>query len=62
MTASGHPETEDERFQRVAVIFDAAGFLRTLGVRLDAVGPGSCETSLALTPALDERPFAVPTR
>ena len=51
MTEPGRPETEDERFQRVAAIFDAAGFLRTLGLRLEAVGPGSCETSLALTPA-----------
>ena len=36
----------------MAAIFDAAGFLKTLGIRLDAVGPGWCETSLALTPAL----------
>ena len=52
MNEPGRPETEDERFLRVAAIFDAAGFLHTLGVRLDAVGPGSCQTSLALTPAL----------
>jgi len=49
-SASG--ETDDERFRRVAAIFDAARFLDTLGIRLEAVGPGSCETSLRLTPAL----------
>ena len=45
-------ETDDERFRRVAAIFEPAAFLPTLGVRLDAVGPGWCETSLPLTPAL----------
>ena len=49
---SASDETEDERFRRVASIFDAAGFLDMLGIRLEAVGPGSCETSLRLTPAL----------
>ena len=49
---SASDETDDERFRRVAAIFDAAGFLDTLGIRLEAVGPGSCETSLRLTPAL----------
>jgi uncharacterized protein (TIGR00369 family) len=45
-------ETDEERFRRVAMIFETASFLRKLGVRLEAVGPDSCETSLALTPAL----------
>jgi uncharacterized protein (TIGR00369 family) len=45
-------ETDDERFRRVAAIFDAAGFLGTLGIRLEAVGAGTCEASLRLTPAL----------
>jgi uncharacterized protein (TIGR00369 family) len=45
-------ETDEERFRRVAVIFETANFLRTLGVRLEAVGPDSCETSLLPTPAL----------
>jgi uncharacterized protein (TIGR00369 family) len=45
-------EADDARFRRVAAIFESAGFLHTLGVRLDAVGPGWCETSLPLTPAL----------
>jgi len=45
-------ETDDERFRRVATIFEAAAFLQTLGIRLEAVGPGSCQTSLTLTPAL----------
>jgi uncharacterized protein (TIGR00369 family) len=44
-------ETDEERFRRVAAIFDAAGFLATLGIRLERVGPDSCETSLAITPA-----------
>jgi uncharacterized protein (TIGR00369 family) len=44
-------ETDVERFRRVATIFDAAGFLSTLGIRLERVGPDSCETSLAITPA-----------
>jgi uncharacterized protein (TIGR00369 family) len=46
-----HIETDEERFRRVASIFDAAGFLHTLGIRLDAVGPDWCETSLTVTPA-----------
>ena len=45
------PETDEERFRRVQAIFDAAGFLGTLGVRLEAVGPGTCEASLRLAPA-----------
>jgi uncharacterized protein (TIGR00369 family) len=44
-------ETDDERFRRVATIFDAAGFLKTLGIRLERVGPDSCDTSLVVTPA-----------
>lgn len=44
-------ETDEERFGRVASIFDAAGFLRTLGIRLESVGPDWCETSLMVTPA-----------
>ena len=52
VTASGRPETADERFQRVAVIFDAAGSLRTPRYGSTPSGRGSCETSLALTPAL----------
>ena len=44
-------ETDEERFQRVATIFGAAGFLETLGVRLEAVGPGWCETSMRVTAA-----------
>jgi uncharacterized protein (TIGR00369 family) len=48
-------ETDDERFRRVAAIFDSAGFLATLGVRLEAVGPGTCEASLQLTPALRQQ-------
>jgi uncharacterized protein (TIGR00369 family) len=48
-------ETDDERFRRVAAIFEPAAFLQTLGVRLDAVGPGWCETSLPLTPALRQQ-------
>jgi uncharacterized protein (TIGR00369 family) len=45
-------ETDEERFRRVAAIFETANFLRKLGVRLEAVGPDWCETSLVLTPAL----------
>jgi acyl-coenzyme A thioesterase PaaI-like protein len=48
-------ETSDERFRRVAAIFETANFLRTLGVRLEAVGPGSCETSLVLTAGLHQQ-------
>lgn len=44
-------ETDEERFTRVASIFDAAGFLHTLGIRLEGVGPDWCETSLMVTPA-----------
>ena len=44
-------ETDEERFRRVATIFDAAGFLHTLGIRLEGVGPDWCETSLTVTPA-----------
>jgi uncharacterized protein (TIGR00369 family) len=52
-------ETDTARFARVGAIFDAAGFLHTLGVRLDAVGRGTCKTSLALTPAhLQQHGFA----
>jgi uncharacterized protein (TIGR00369 family) len=46
-----HIETDEERFRRVATIFDSAGFLNMLGIRLERVGPETCETSLAVTPA-----------
>jgi uncharacterized protein (TIGR00369 family) len=52
MIGASIDETDDQRYRRVAAIFDAAGFLDTLGIHLDAVGPGHCETSLRLTPAL----------
>ncbi len=55
MTPRSTNETDEERFRRVAMIFDSAGFLRTLGLRLDAVGPDSCEASLPLTPALHQQ-------
>jgi uncharacterized protein (TIGR00369 family) len=45
------PETDEARFKRVASIFDAAGFLQTLGIRLDRVGPDWCQTSLTVTDA-----------
>ena len=45
------PESDNERFARVAAIFDAAGFLKTLGVKLDAVGVDWCETSMDVTAA-----------
>lgn len=48
-------ETDANRFRRVALIFDHAPFLATLGLRLDAVGAGTCETSLELTPALRQQ-------
>jgi uncharacterized protein (TIGR00369 family) len=48
-------ETDEERFQRVAAIFEGAAFLRTLGIRLEEVGPGWCQTSLPLTPALHQQ-------
>jgi uncharacterized protein (TIGR00369 family) len=48
-------ESENERFRRVAAIFEPAGFLNMLGVRLDAVGPDWCETSLLLTPAMRQQ-------
>jgi uncharacterized protein (TIGR00369 family) len=48
-------ETDDERYRRVAAIFEAAGFLKTLGVRLEAVGPDWCETSLPLSPELHQQ-------
>ena len=48
-------ESDDERFRRVAAIFEPAGFLKTLGVRLEAVGPDWCETSLPLSPALHQQ-------
>jgi uncharacterized protein (TIGR00369 family) len=48
-------ESDDDRFRRVAGIFASAGFLDTLGVRLDAVGPGTCVASLTLTPALRQQ-------
>jgi len=48
-------ETDTERYRRVSAIFESAGFLHTLGVRLEAVGPGTCVTSLALTPALKQQ-------
>ena len=48
-------ESDEERFRRVAAIFEPAGFLRTLGVRLEAVGPDWCETSLTLSPALHQQ-------
>ena len=44
-------ESDEQRFARVASIFSAAGFLRTLGIQLDAVGPGRCETSMMVTAA-----------
>jgi uncharacterized protein (TIGR00369 family) len=52
MSESPSSEHDDERFRRVAAIFESAGFLGTLGVELVAVGPGFCEASLALRPEL----------
>jgi uncharacterized protein (TIGR00369 family) len=48
---STEPETDDSRHTRVATIFHAAGFLSTLGITLDGVGPDWCETSLTITDA-----------
>ena len=45
------PETNEARHARVAAIFHSAGFLSTLGIALDAVGPDWCETSLTITDA-----------
>ena len=39
MTEPLSDETNEERFARVAAIFDAAGFLKTLDIRLDALVP-----------------------
>jgi uncharacterized protein (TIGR00369 family) len=44
-------ELHDDRFRRVAMIFEAASFLRVLGVRLEAVGPGTCDTALDISNA-----------
>lgn len=44
-------ESDNDRFRRVAMIFEAASFLKVLGVRLEAVGPGTCETSLDISDA-----------
>ena len=44
-------ESDAERFERVSTIFDAAGFLHSLGIRLEKVGPDWCETSLDITDA-----------
>ena len=48
-------ESDSERHRRVAAIFESAGFLQVLGVQLDAVGPGTCATSLTLTPAMRQQ-------
>jgi uncharacterized protein (TIGR00369 family) len=48
-------ESDGDRFTRVAGIFESAGFLDTLGIRLDAVGPGTCVASLPLTAALRQQ-------
>ena len=48
---SNVPETDEARHARVAAIFHSAGFLSTLGIALDAVGPDWCETSLTITDA-----------
>jgi uncharacterized protein (TIGR00369 family) len=44
-------ESDAARFERVSTIFDAAGFLHSLGIRLEKVGPDWCETSLDITDA-----------
>ena len=42
--------THSALFQHVAPIFAGAAFANSLGITLDAVGPGWCETSLAIAP------------
>jgi uncharacterized protein (TIGR00369 family) len=50
MTIMTHP-TSSALFQHVAPIFSGAAFANHLGISLDAVGAGWCETSLTVTPA-----------
>jgi hypothetical protein len=45
------PESDDDRFRRVAMIFEVASFLRVLGIRLEAVGPGTCDTAIDISEA-----------
>lgn len=49
------PETDEARHRRVAAIFDSAGLLRTLGIRLDEVGPDWCTTSMTVTAAHEQQ-------